>query len=118
MLGESGQEMEQSMGGISFYNSIAEKIEPSSNLLRVFRTLDFIYYIGGHNFATYLNVSEAKVSYGQAAPTYSNILNGEGLFDSRYKYEVTGKELTISAVDSLANGRFTSNLGFANYTRP
>jgi len=116
--GESGLVMDQIIGGIQFYKSIVNKIEPNMGVLRVIRDIDFIYYVGGQNFFTYMNVSEAQVNYGQAAPEFSNIKNGKGMFDSRFKIEVGGKELTVPSIDSLANGRFTKHLGFANYSIP
>jgi hypothetical protein len=110
-----GTEMEQSVGGTDFYRSLEQKIPENSNVRRVSTTIDFVFLSGGKNFETYLNVSQTEVSYGQTTPVYSNIYNGYGLFDSRYKYEVKGKILNVSSLDSLANGRFTSKLNFENY---
>jgi hypothetical protein len=110
-----GTDMEQSVGGVDFYRYLGQKIPEVPNVRRVSTTVDFIFLSGGKSYETYLNVSQTEVSYGQTTPVYSNIYNGYGLFDSRYKYAVNDKILNVSSLDSLANGRFTSKLNFENY---
>jgi len=112
---DNGTELEQSVGGADFYRSLGQKIPEDPTVRRVSTTIDFIFLSGGKSYETYLNVSQTEVSYGQTVPVYTNIYNGYGLFDSRYKFEVKEKILTVSSLDSLSNGRFTRKLNFENY---
>ena len=108
--------MRQNMGGTEFYDKIADNIEENPNVIRIPLKLDFVYYMGGQNFATYLNVSESSESFGQTESFYTNIKNGKGIFDCRSVYSLKGKELNNASLDSLHRGRFTKHLNFMNYT--
>lgn len=109
---ETGIELEQSVGGTEFYKRLAQKIEENHSVGRRFKSLDFIFLVGGDDFNTYLNVSNTELSYGQSTPEYSNIQNGYGLFDNRYHYEVKNRIISNSAIDSLVNGSITGHLSF------
>ena len=45
-------------------------------------------------------------------PVFTNIVNGVGIFSSRFRQEINGKSLTDHSIDSLAHGIYTRNLGF------
>ncbi|MBI9068982.1 MAG: DUF4249 family protein [Salinivirgaceae bacterium] len=108
-----GAKMSQAIGGIKFYESLKQQIPvKSKNIIRVFASIDVVFLAGGNEFYNYLNVSSTTISFGQEPPEFSNIINGVGLFDARYKYVVKGKQIIPESLDSLANGRFTKNLNF------
>ncbi|HBO73895.1 MAG: hypothetical protein A2W97_12835 [Bacteroidetes bacterium GWE2_40_63] len=109
---ETGIDLNQSVGGSDFYKNLAQKIESNQQVKRRFKSLDFIFLAGGDDFNTYLNVSQTELSYGQSTPEFSNIQNGNGLFDNRFRYEIKGRILSVSSIDSLVNGSFTKHLNF------
>jgi len=109
------EKMYQKMGGIDFFQSLAEKIPVKEGVKRKAGKLDFYFYVGGDNLNTYLNVSDASSAYGQEKPEYSNISNGVGIFDCRYRYVVKDKQLSDAAIDVLAQGDLTKQLNFADY---
>lgn len=103
------------IGGVDFYQRLSTEIpEKSSEIKRVMIDMDFIFLAGGADFYNYLRVSQTQGGYGQDPAGYSNIRNGIGLFDSRFKYEVKGKLMTNPSMDSLSRGRFTKKLNFSN----
>jgi len=109
-----GVDMKQQFGGEDFYIRIGENIEEKTNIKRMALNLDFIFYIGGKDLNTYISASNS-VGIGQSQSEYSNVVNGQGIFASRYTYIVRDKEIFGEAIDSLAYGVHTSHLNFANY---
>jgi hypothetical protein len=55
-----------------------------------------------------------NLSSGQYIPDFSNFDGGIGLFASRYYYTFFAMGLKPETIDSLAYGRFTRDLGFAD----
>jgi len=114
---EIGLKMKQKVGGVDFYQRVANSINEKPGIVRIASKLDFIYYAGGSSYSTYLSVSKAGSNYGQSSTAYTNIKNGKGLFDCRFKYDkLTGKQLTNASIDSLHRGRYTKQLNFAIFT--
>ncbi len=115
--GKLAFEMKQKIGGVDFYERVANSIFEKPGVVRIAGRLDFIYYVGGQSYSTYMSVSKSGNNYGQSSTAYSNIKNGKGLFDCRYKYDkIDGIMLTYASIDSLNRGRYTKHLNFVNFT--
>lgn len=113
---DASMDMRQKVGGTEFYYKIANSITEDPDIIRIPLTLDFIYYMGGQSFSTYLNVSKSSENFGQEETSYTNVKNGKGIFDCRTLYSLIGKEMNNVSLDSLHRGRFTKHLNFLNYT--
>lgn len=109
-----GVDMKQEYGGEDFYYRVGENIEEKVDVRRKAIGLDFIFYIGGNNLNTYIS-SSSSTGISQSKSNYSNIVNGYGIFASRYTFSIVNKEIYGEAIDSLAYGVYTKHLNFANY---
>ncbi|HXC04308.1 MAG TPA: hypothetical protein VNZ86_06110 [Bacteroidia bacterium] len=71
---------------------------------RVITSCEFLMYVGGDEFNTYMEVNMPVSSITGEKPTYTNILNGIGLFSTRYTYDPhrLNKPLTNTTLDNLA----------------
>lgn len=76
--------------------------------------LEFTFYAGGEELSTYLDVNGPSNTLQQEKPEYTNITNGLGIFSCRYNVTRGNITLAPQSLDSLLNGRFTSDLGFVN----
>lgn len=85
---------------------------PGANITRRAGLLTFIFYAGGEDLSTYLDVNGPSNSLQQEKPEYTNITNGLGIFSSRYSTTRGNILLSPVSLDSLFNGRYTDQLGF------
>lgn len=85
---------------------------PGANIERHTSRLEFIFYAGGEDLSTYLDVNGPSNTLQQEKPEYTNINGGLGIFSCRYNTSRTNITLAPQALDSLINGRFTNELGF------
>ena len=106
------QRLTKEIDADEFYKFIASAIEPKENVRRKFNYMDFKFVVGSDDFYTYLQVNEPSTSIVQERPTYSNILNGIGLFTSRYTKMVYNKKMSGNSLDSLSFGRYSKLLRF------
>ncbi len=96
-----------------FYSFVGQKIKPDATVGRLARYCDFIFSVAAADMSTYMEVNEPSLSLVQERPAYTNIINGIGLFSSRYgrkQYDT----LFVSQItkDELKINPKTSNLGF------
>lgn len=98
--------------GDQFFSFVKSNLQEKANISRIFLGLDFIFTIGGEEFATYYQVNQPPTGVVQNIPLYTNIEGGIGIFSSRYTQIVPNKQLDGKGLDSLKGGRFTANLGF------
>jgi hypothetical protein len=85
---------------------------------RIMGKCELIIYVGGDEFATYIDVNQPVSSITGEKPTYSNIYNGVGLFSCRYTYDspTWDKPLNNPTLNNLATDPTTCflHIGDAN----
>ncbi len=110
--GSSLTPLQISIEGESFYRFIKSKVKEDNDYKRAFNHLDFIFSVGANELYTYYLVNQPPTGIVQTIPDYTNIINGRGIFSSRYTQIIPDKQLDTRSLDSLKNGQYTYNLGF------
>ncbi|MBI1226846.1 MAG: hypothetical protein GC192_16550 [Bacteroidetes bacterium] len=100
--------------GSEFYELMKNNIPVDANLKRVFLGIDVEIIAGGGYLEKYVNVSLANsgITASGEIPTYSNLSEGKGIFDSVNKYRRNGIGIQDKTRDSLKMGYLTKNLNF------
>ncbi|MCB0396437.1 MAG: hypothetical protein KDD36_07275, partial [Flavobacteriales bacterium] len=107
-----GETMTVDLPGDNFYQFVASRLTEDPDVDRTAGQLDFIIDVAGEDLNTYMAVNRPSTGIIQERPEYSNIENGFGIFSCRYSQSVLGKDMTLTSLDSLREGRFTKHLGF------
>lgn len=108
-----GEDILISLPADGFYQLLGANLgAPGANIERRTNRLEFIFYAGGEDLSTYLDVNGPSNTLQQEKPEYTNIVGGLGIFSCRYSTSRTNITLAPQALDSLINGRFTNQLGF------
>lgn len=100
--------------GIEFYQLMKNNIPADDNMKRIFQGIDVEIIAGGAYLEKYVNVSLANTGITSSGeiPTYTNISEGLGIFDSVNKYRRNGIGIIDKTRDSLKMGYLTRNLNF------
>jgi len=100
--------------GIEFYELMKSNIPVDDNLKRVFLGIDVEIIAGGKPLENYVNVSLANtgITASGEVPTYTNISEGLGIFDSVSKFWRYNVGIQPRTRDSLKMGFLTKNLNF------
>jgi len=101
----------------NFYKWIGNKLQdPPKNIQRIAekKAIDFIFTVGGEELYTYMEIYKEDTGILKEKPVFTNIINGIGLFSSRYEQSIAGKSLSDHSIDSLAYGIYTKNLRFVD----
>ncbi|MBL4654368.1 MAG: DUF4249 family protein [Bacteroidia bacterium] len=108
------ENISKKIDGKLFYYLVNSALEEDENLIRIANTLDFIFYVGGEELSTYIDVNNAQsgLTTIKVKPEYTNVEGGLGIFSSRFQKIIKGKELSNYSIDSLACGSITGKLGF------
>lgn len=104
----------QGINSNQFYARIGENLTADPQVFRKFLALDVFVLGGGEELAYLMRLQEFGQTF--ALMEYSNIQNGIGVFSSRYTQYIRGFQITGQSIDSLAYGRFTDALNFADRT--
>ncbi|MCB0431086.1 MAG: hypothetical protein H6585_10925 [Flavobacteriales bacterium] len=107
-----GENMQVDLPGDNFYQFLASHLEENTDVDRKADGIDFIIDVAGDEFNTYMAVNKPSTGIIQEKPEYTNLENGIGLFSCRYSKGVYDKQMTLTSLDSLRDGRFTKHLGF------
>ncbi len=113
--GNGGQTITADILHRNFYKWLGNKLDkPASGMIRLaeHQAIDFIFTVGGEELYTYMQIYGEDSGIQKEKPVFTNIVNGVGLFSSRFRQEINGKSLTGHSIDSLAHGIYTRNLGF------
>ena len=117
---DGGDEMEKAVAGDLFYQWVASKISNTPELngndviRRKFRGIDYTVTVAGEELNIYMELNEPVTGIVQSRPSYTNVINGTGLFSSRYKQTVDFKWLDRSSLKELTNGQYTTSFNFCN----
>ena len=96
---------------MEFYSQVIKNIKEEAGVDRKAGMIEFIFTVGNQEFSDYMDVNKPSDGIVQDKPIYTNINGGIGLFASRISHSVS-KSMESRSLDSLFNGRMTSNLGF------
>lgn len=108
-----GEDLLISLDPDGFCQFVASKLSaPGQNIERHTGRLEFVFYAGGEELTTYLDVNGPSNTLQQEKPEYTNINNGLGVFSCRFNTSRNNITLAPQTIDSLINGRFTNQLGF------
>jgi len=101
------------MDGGQFFSTLASQIptDPSVDK-RIFLGLDFIIYVANDEFHTFLSLGEPVSGIIEDRPSYTNLVNGYGIFAGRYVKRIIGKRLDENTLGELVDGNLTSQLRF------
>ncbi len=112
------ESLEKVVSGENFYVNLKNRIESSAELngsdvlKRQFRGIDFVLSAAADELNTFMELQEPVTGIVQERPTYTNVVNGIGIFSSRYSKSVPGKWLNYASLIELASGQYTGQLLF------
>jgi hypothetical protein len=97
----------------AFYSFVGSRIDTNSKVTRAARYCDYIFSVAASDMNTYMEVNEPSLSLVQERPPFTNILNGIGLFSSRFNKR-QNDTLWVSQItkDELKVNLNTKDLGF------
>jgi hypothetical protein len=101
----------------NFYKWLGNRLEkPAIGVQRLAtkKAIDFLFTVGGEELYTYMEIYKDDSGLPIEKPVFTNIVNGIGLFSSRFQQTVAGKSLSAHSLDSLAYGIYTKGLRFAD----
>jgi hypothetical protein len=93
-----------------FYKKIAESILVDNRILRQLTDIDVFVIAGSESVGFYLNAQGLQDPFQFF--DYNNLINGQGVFGSCRTVETKGFRLDKQSIDSLAYGKYTTNLNF------
>ena len=103
------------MEGELFFRTLVNTIPNDPTVTqRIFLGLDFTVSVANDEFHTYLTLTEPVSGIIEDRPSYTNIVNGYGLFASRYQKFIRGKSLNGNTLQELVDGNITSELRFCS----
>lgn len=83
---EGYQEYTLSVYGRQLFQALHVQIVPDPAVGRTFVGVEFIFSSGDQNLSNYIEVNSPSSTVVQVKPTYSTLVNGLGIFASRYTY--------------------------------
>jgi hypothetical protein len=108
-----GQAMTVSFRGQELLAYLATRIPDDANVLERNAGLVELRVTGGSDdLNTFIEVNEPSTGIIQERPEFTNIVNGLGIFASRYNKPPFSRAMAPPTIDSLAGGRYTCHLKF------
>jgi Domain of unknown function (DUF4249) len=101
--------------GVEFYQNFALALKDAPTVrARQFKDIDIIIEAGGKAMKDYINIGTVNtgVTGAEAAPTYTNLSEGYGIFSSRNRARALGFEVNTETLDSIKAGIYTKKLNF------
>ena len=95
-----------------FYNAVGIMVDTTSILTRVANHCEYIFSVADVTLNTYMEVTEPSTTIAQEKPSYTNIVNGLGLFSARYTKKVDSLYLSKPTQINLNTSEKTKNRGF------
>lgn len=109
---QGGQEISQYYSCNGFYNVIGANIPVNPNVNRKALFVDLIFSVAAEDLNTYMEVTEPSYTIIQERPSFTNIVNGIGLFSSRYTKALDSMLLSAFTLNELKVNEKTKSLGF------
>ncbi|MCB0707096.1 MAG: hypothetical protein KDC34_17390 [Saprospiraceae bacterium] len=103
-----------SQSGTDFFTFLQSQLVAKPSINRTWIGMDFVIIGGGEALGQYIAITEANtgITSAQELPTYSNVIDGLGIFSSISTGIAPNLTLSGSALDSLQNGIYTKDLNF------
>lgn len=114
----------------NFYSNIQSKLNADPAYERHPKYVEFKFAVAADDLNTYMEVSAPSTGIVQEKPSFTNIINGIGLFSARYNKNATssggfgapppnpyspyGFKMNKATLDSLCIGQYTKNLNFCD----
>lgn len=99
--------------GDAFYSAVGANIKPDTLVdHRVAHHCYFIFTVAASDLNTYMEVTEPSLSLVQEKPSYTNVVNGIGLFSSRFIKSSDSLDISQITKDELKVNANTQNRGF------
>jgi hypothetical protein len=114
VLNDNQSDMSVSYLGESFYSMLKSKIPYNPNMVRKVKLgeeIELYVLAANDDFYTYMQAVKPSNGIVQEKPEFTNIVNGIGIFASRFSVSLTFN-LNAASLDSLYYGSYTKNLGF------
>jgi len=110
---KGGQTISYYYPGEGFYNIVGLKIPVNPDVSkRTAHFVDFIFSVAADDLDTYMEVSEPSYTIVQERPSFSNIINGIGLFSSRVNNVLDSIRLYSYTLSQLKVNEKTKDLDF------
>ena len=100
------------ISGSVFYEILNANIKPDADLKREALYCDVEYYGAGEDLYTFIQVNQPSIGIIQKKPEYSNIINGLGIFSSRYITAVRSVPVSVGMKAVLKSSIYTKDLNF------
>lgn len=112
---ELSEDLEKTLSGEDFYTRLANNIVDDPLVVRrKAGGMDFILSAGNEEFDTYMLINQPVTGVVQERPSYTNVVNGLGIFASRYSKQILDKRLSLTALRELNEGAITGHLVFCS----
>ena len=96
-----------------YYKYLSEQIPVDPDVKRRARGVDYMLALPGYELQNYITVNETPTN-PHFYPEYSNMVDGEGVFGSKYFYTYFGLKLKKKTIDTISWGRYLVNHRFAD----
>lgn len=98
--------------GNIFYEILKANIQPQANIKREALYCDVEYYGVGEDLYTFIQVNQPSIGIIQKKPEYSNIVNGLGIFSSRYITAIRKVPISPEMKSVLKTSVYCKDLNF------
>jgi len=95
-----------------FYGTLGAKIPINKNLSRIALTVDFVFSVASDDLNTYMEVTEPSYGIVQERPSFTNIVNGIGIFTARSEVYIDSLGIRPETKNQLKVNANTKDLGF------
>jgi hypothetical protein len=109
---QSTQPFDYYFPGDGFYTVVGAAIPVNPDVTRTARYCQYIFSVAAPELNTYMEVTEPSLSIVQEKPSYTNIINGVGLFSARFQKLVDSLTISQPTKDELKVNPLTKDLGF------
>jgi hypothetical protein len=109
---DGGQTMDYYYSADGFYGNLGAKIPVNPNLTRIAMSVDFIFTVASEDLNTYMEVTEPSYGIIQERPTFTNIVNGIGIFTARSEVYIDSLGIRPETKNQLKVNTYTKDLGF------
>jgi len=109
---DGGQSMNYYYSADGFYGTLGVKIPINPNLTRIAKSVDFIFSVASEDLNTYMEVTEPSYGIIQERPTFTNIVNGIGIFTARSEVYIDSLGIRPETKNQLKVNTYTKDLGF------
>ena len=110
-----GVEFDFALKGEVLYKFVNEELSKSTNE-KVFYAIRYKFMSAGEDLSMYIDLTKPSYGIVQEKPSFTNIVNGWGLFSSRTSTYSPYKKLDLSSLNYLSTGEITNSLNFKDYT--